>query len=111
VEHFKKFQDFVVTFPLYRGKAKTDEDRTDVGEFKVNDVAAYQLVDFKTAGFVRVLENLENHGIFVQPLWKVMENVITIKDYESIFIVYHDRQNFHWMYFTELWISSHGKDG
>jgi len=24
--------------------------------------------------------------------------------YESIFIVYHDRQKFHWMYFTELWI-------
>jgi len=48
---------------------------------------------------------------FCVELWKVMENLITIKKYESIFIVYCDRQKFHWMYFTELQIISHGKDG
>jgi len=29
---------------------------------------------------------------FCVELWKVIENLITIKNYESIFIVYHDRQ-------------------
>jgi len=29
----------------------------------------------------------------------------------SLFIVYRDRQKFRWMYFTELRIISHGKDG
>jgi len=32
---------------------------------------------------------------FCAELWKVMENLITIKKYESIFIVYHDRQKLH----------------
>jgi len=57
-------------------------------------------------GFVRVLENLESRGIlflafqawkvmeFYVELWKVMENIITLKNYESILIVYHDRQKF-----------------
>jgi len=27
------------------------------------------------------------------------------------FFVYHDRPKFHGMYFTELWIINHGKDG
>jgi len=25
--------------------------------------------------------------------------------------VYHGEQKFNWMYFTELWVISHGKDG
>jgi len=41
---------------------------------------------------------------FCVELWKVMENLNSIKkNYESVFIVYHNRQKFHWMYFTELW--------
>jgi len=32
---------------------------------------------------------------FCVDLWKVMENLITKKKYELIFIVYHDRQRFH----------------
>jgi len=39
---------------------------------------------------------------FCVELWKVMENLITIKNYELIFTVCHDRQKFHWLYFTEL---------
>jgi len=42
---------------------------------------------------------------------KSWKNKSLKKNYESIFIVYHDRQGFHWMYFTELRIISHGKDG
>jgi len=47
---------------------------------------------------------------FCVELWKVMENLITIENYESIFIVYHYGQKFHWMYFYELQIISHRKD-
>jgi len=39
---------------------------------------------------------------FCIELWNVMENVFHYKNYETIFIVYHDRQKFYGMYFFEL---------
>ena len=39
VEKFDGFQDFISSFPFYRGKAKSREEEEDtvVGEFKVED--------------------------------------------------------------------------
>jgi len=67
-----------------------------------------QCLFYPHTGFIWVLENLESHGILCRVM--KMENLITI-NYELIFIVYHNKQTFHKMYFTELWIISHGKDG
>jgi len=52
-------------------------------------------------------QSLESHGI----LCRVMESHGKLNHYKNFFIVYHDRQKFHWMYLTELRIISHGKDG
>lgn len=41
VPEFRGFNDFIATFPLYRGKTKSKDDEDDdgtVGEFKVMDI-------------------------------------------------------------------------
>lgn len=41
VPEFRGFNDFIATFPLYRGKSKSKDDEDDdscVGEFKVIDI-------------------------------------------------------------------------
>jgi len=53
---------------------------------------------------------LESHGIFCRVMESHGKLNHYLKNHESIFIVYYDRQKFHWMCFTELWIISHGKD-
>jgi len=52
---------------------------------------------------------LESHGI----LCGVMKSHRNLNQLKKLWVdLYcHDRQNFYWMYFTELWIISHGKDG
>lgn len=42
VQEFNGFEDFISTFPIYRGRAKSREEEADtiVGEFKVNNVFA-----------------------------------------------------------------------
>jgi len=80
---------------------------------KTQNTYGQDLLTFKSdfqpsAGFVRFLENRESHGIlfFSFPgleshgiLCRVMESHGKLnhckKNYESIFIVYHDRQTFH----------------
>jgi len=93
-----------------------DADVDDVGNFcdgsgDTNDYTR----------FVRVLENLESHGIlfFSFPglechgiLCRVMESHGKLNHYKKLWVDLYcdDRQKFHWMYFTELWIISLGKD-
>ena len=39
VQEFNGFEDFISTFPIYRGRAKSREEAdTIVGEFKVKEV-------------------------------------------------------------------------
>lgn len=42
VQEFNGFEDFISTFPIYRGRAKSREEEADtiVGEFKVKSVFA-----------------------------------------------------------------------
>ena len=57
VEKFDGFQDFISSFPFYRGKAKSREEEEDtvVGEFKVEDY--FLVCQFKVEDYFLVCQH------------------------------------------------------